>query len=89
MSWWGWAVAAVLLAGAELAFSGWVLLGFAIGAALMALHVATSWPSFLADSLPVSLVAFAVMSLVAWLVLRAVLGVREGQVKRFDHDIND
>ena len=89
MSWWGWAIIAALLAGAELMFSGWILLGFAIGAALMALHVATSWPSFLADSLPYALIAFGALSLVSWLVLRAVLGVREGQVKRFDHDVND
>ena len=89
MSWWAWAIAAVVLAGAELIFTGWVLLGFAIGAALMALHVATSWPPFLVDSLPYALIAFGVLSLASWLVLRAVLGVREGQVKRFDHDIND
>ena len=89
MSWWSWAIIAALLAGAELVFSGWILLGFAIGAALMALHVATSWPSFLADSLPYALIAFGVLSLVSWLVLRAALGVREGQVKRFDHDVND
>ena len=89
MSWWGWAMAAAVLVGAELLFSGWVLLGFAIGAALMALHVATSWPPFLAASLPLSLIAFGVLSLAAWLVLRAALGVREGQVKRIDHDVND
>ena len=89
MSWWGWAVVAAVLAGAELVFSGWVLLGFAVGAALMAVHVATGWPTFFADSLPLSLVVFAVLSLIAWLVLRAALGVREGQVKRFEHDIND
>ena len=89
MTWWGWAIAAVVLAAAELAFTGWILLGFAIGAALMALHAATSWPAFLATSLPVSLLAFAVLSLLAWLALRAVLGVREGQVKRFDRDINE
>ena len=89
MTWWGWALAAIVLAGAELAFSGWILLGFAIGAALMALHVATGWPSLVADSLPLSLVAFAVLSLVAWLALRALLGVRAGQVKTFDRDIND
>ena len=89
MSWWGWAIIAALLAAAELAFSGWILLGFAVGAALMALHVATSWPPFLAGSLPYSLIAFGVLSLASWLVLRSVLGVREGQVKRFDHDINE
>jgi hypothetical protein len=30
-----------------------------------------------------------VVSLVAWLLLRRFLGVYRGQVKTFDHDIND
>jgi hypothetical protein len=30
-----------------------------------------------------------VVSVVAWLVLRRVVGVREGQVKVWDRDIND
>jgi len=32
---------------------------------------------------------FAVCSLVAWLVLRRTMGVRAGQVKVWDRDIND
>ena len=32
---------------------------------------------------------FAVVSLISWLGLRRWLGVREGQVKEFDHDINE
>jgi hypothetical protein len=35
------------------------------------------------------LLLFAVVSLVAWLVIRRAVGVREGQVKVFEHDIND
>ena len=37
----------------------------------------------------VLLLTFAVMSLIAWLALRRILGVRQGQVKTFDSDIND
>ena len=39
------------------------------------------------DPLPAALV-FAVLSLGAWIVLRRVVGVKEGQVKVGDKDIN-
>ncbi|MEO1046683.1 MAG: hypothetical protein AAFX04_14705, partial [Pseudomonadota bacterium] len=42
-----------------------------------------------AGSLPFALLFFAICSLVAWLVLRKVLGVRQGQVKIWDRDINE
>ena len=32
---------------------------------------------------------FAVVSLIAWFVLRKTMGVRRGQVKVWDKDIND
>ena len=35
------------------------------------------------------LLIFAVVSVLAWLVLRRMMGVREGQVKIWDRDIND
>jgi len=40
-------------------------------------------------SLPTTLLVFAVTSLVSWVVLRQVLGIRKGQVKVWDKDIND
>jgi hypothetical protein len=40
-------------------------------------------------SLPALLLVFAVMSVLAWLALRATMGVRAGQVKMWDKDIND
>jgi hypothetical protein len=36
-----------------------------------------------------SLVVFAAISAVAWVVLRQVFGVRKGQLKTFEHDINE
>ena len=44
---------------------------------------------WLGGSLPVLLLVFAVVSLVSWLALRRWVGVYRGQVKTFDHDIND
>jgi hypothetical protein len=38
---------------------------------------------------PALVLIFAVVSVVAWLVLRRMVGVRDGQVKVWDRDIND
>ena len=35
------------------------------------------------------LFVFAVLSVLAWLALRRTMGLREGQVKIWDRDIND
>jgi inner membrane protein len=82
---------ALVLAVVEVLVSGWIFLGFAIGAAVVGLIFAVGGPfaSALAGSLPLTLVVFAVLSLVAWLVLRKAVGVREGQVKIWDRDINE
>jgi inner membrane protein len=37
---------------------------------------------------PVLALVFAVLSLVAWVALRRMVGVKEGQVKMWDKDIN-
>jgi membrane protein implicated in regulation of membrane protease activity len=43
----------------------------------------------LTASLPLLLLVFAVLSVLAWLALRRVMGVRDNQVKVWDRDIND
>lgn len=85
MEWWVWASGAVALAILELLAPGYIFLGFAIGAAVVAVLVALG----LTMTLPVALVVFAVLSAVAFVALRRVLGVRKGQVKVWDRDIND
>jgi membrane protein implicated in regulation of membrane protease activity len=89
--WWVWGAAAVVLAVGEVLLPSYVLLGFAIGAAAVALIMLVGGPFavWLSGSLPVLFLIFAVMSLIAWLSLRRWLGVYSGQVKTFDHDIND
>lgn len=89
--WWVWAVAAILLGIGEVLLPSFVLLGFAVGAAVVALVLLVGGPLavWLAGSLPVLLLAFAVISLLSWLGLRMWLGVRRGQVKTFDRDINE
>ncbi|MCV2881899.1 hypothetical protein [Actibacterium sp. XHP0104] len=83
--WWVWMAGAVVLFILELFAPGYIFLGFAAGAAVAALVV-----GFVAGiSLPQLLVVFAVASLMAWLVMRKVFGLRGGGPKIFDRDIND
>ncbi len=89
--WWVWGVAAVVLAIGEVLIPGFVLLGFAVGAGVVALVLLVGGPLavWLGGSLPILLLVFAVVSLVSWLALRRWAGVYRGQVKTFDRDIND
>ncbi|WP_296426165.1 hypothetical protein [Yoonia sp.] len=89
--WWLWGAAALVLAIGEVLLPSFVLLGFAIGAGLVGIILFVGGPLalWLGASLPMMLLVFAVMSLIAWGGLRQWLGVRRGQVKTFDHDIND
>ncbi|TCP39706.1 NfeD family protein [Rhodovulum marinum] len=83
--WWVWLAAAAGLAILEMLAPAYVFLGFAIGAAA----VGTALWFGLALTWPWLMLVFALVSLVAWLGLRAVLGVRKGQVKVWDRDINE
>ncbi|MBI1170902.1 hypothetical protein GC209_05840 [bacterium] len=84
--WWIWVVAGVILGVLEIVVPGFVFLGFAIGAALTGVLV-------LVGAAPgnVALLAlvFAVLSLIAWIVLRRAVGVTKSQVKVWKDDIND
>ena len=85
-SWWVWVAAGVALGCLEVILPGYIFLGFALGAmgtgALIALGV-------LGAGLAVRLAVFAGLSLAAWLIMRRAFGLRRGQVKLWDRDIND
>jgi membrane protein implicated in regulation of membrane protease activity len=83
--WWVWMAAAVLLLVLEVLAPGFIFLGFAIGAAVVGLWLLAGY----AISWVWLLLIFAVVSLVSWLVLRQVVGVRKGQIKLWDRDINE
>ena len=85
-TWWVWAAASLVLAIIEVLAPGFVFLGFAIGAGAVALILLNTGISF---GLPMLLLIFAALSLIAWLILRRVFARPQGQVKTFDHDIND
>ncbi len=86
LTWWIWLAGALVLAILEVALPGFIFLGFAIGAAITG--VVLLIPGMV-PSLPVLLLIFAVLSLVAWLVLRRMFALPHGQVKTFKHDINE
>jgi membrane protein implicated in regulation of membrane protease activity len=86
--WWVWMVGALALAILEVLAPAQIFLGFAAGAAGVGLALLVGVPG-LSGSIPMLLLVFAVLSLIAWLLIRPLLGVREGQVKHFDHDINE
>lgn len=84
--WWVWMSAALLLATAEVIIPGWIFLGFAIGALAMGVLLLIGVAGL---SLSITLVIFAVLSLIAYIGLRWVFGLKTGQVRTFDGDIND
>lgn len=83
--WWVWMAAAVGLAILEVLAPGFVFLGFAAGAAVTGVLLALG----ISPSGPVLALIFALVSLVAWLVLRKLFALKGGSVKTYDHDIND
>lgn len=83
--WWIWVAAGIVLGILEVLVPGFIFLGFAVGAGVIGLLLALG----IALSVPQLLVTFGLVSLAAWLVLRRVLGLRQGQVKRVHHDINE
>lgn len=83
---WLWLIAALVLAALELLAPGWVFIGLASAVGLMGVLLLTGlWSA----GLPVTLVVTALLSGGAWFILRRIGGVRKGQVRIWDRDIND
>lgn len=91
MAWWVWIVAGCVLGVLELLVPVFVFLGFAVGAVLTGIIEWLALPpaAWMASSLPRHVLVFAVLSLAAWGLLVALFGLKRGQVKRWDRDIND
>ena len=91
-TWWIWLAGSLVLAILEVLAPTHILLGFAIGALVTGglLYIGGA-AVFFASSLPSTLAFFAIVSLVAWLVMRRVFGLRMAAVKTFskEEDIND
>lgn len=91
-TWWVWIAAGLVLGIAEVLIPGYFLfVGFAIGAVLTGGWIGLGLPgsAWMMAGISNSLTVFAVLSLLAWVALRRLVGVRSGQVKIIDRDIND
>lgn len=86
-TWWAWAILALALACLEITVPAFVFLGMAIGAGCVALVMALGGAGVIGA--PLSVLMFAVISLISTLVLRKIFSLPKGQVKTFDGDIND
>jgi inner membrane protein len=82
--WWVWVVVAVGLGVLEVLLPSFIFLGFAIAAVIMAVIVGISGGMGPA----LAILIFAVLALVAWLLLRAKFGTSEKDVKVWRDDIN-
>jgi len=83
--WWAWLAAALALGILEILAPGFIFLGFAVGALVMAVVVAIV-PVL---SVPVALAVFAGLSLISWIVLRIAFKSQSSGARRVTHDIND
>jgi inner membrane protein len=84
-TWWAWVILGFALGVLEVLVPGFIFLGFAIGAVVTGILVGFGVPA----GLPALILIFAVVSVIAWFGLRRTMGIREGQVKIWDRDIND
>lgn len=83
--WWVWGSAGLILAILEVLAPGYIFLGFAAGAFVVAILLALGLTSL---NVPAMLVLFAVISLVAFLALRRIFPHSSGDVKVWEDDIN-
>ena len=84
--WWVWMSGALILATLEVLIPGYIFLGFAIGAGVMGLLILLGVS---ATGQALTLVIFAVLSLISYLAMRKYFGLKTGQVKLWDTDINE
>lgn len=86
-NWWVWAVASLAFVILEMLAPGYIFLGFAVGAAAVA--VLAAFGALGALSLPVVLAGFAVASLIGYLAVRRFVPGSRGNAKIWDRDINE
>lgn len=82
--WWVWACAALGLAILEVLAPGFIFLGIAGGAAIMALITLLPFEM----GLPLSLALFGILSMGSWWVLKRVFKPADDQTRIVHEDIN-
>ena len=83
--WWVWICVALGLGVIELLAPGFIFLGFSIGALIMAGIVAL----FAISNTAALLAVFAVLSLVAWILLKAAFRKQSSGARIVTRDINE
>ena len=83
---WVWLIAAFVLAIAETVLPGFILLGFAIGAAITAVAL---FLGLLGGSIGWILLVFAVGSAIGWVALRKLFTLPGQKPKIWRRDINE
>ena len=83
---WVWVAGGIVLGFLEMLLPGFVLLGFALGAVLVGLIL---WTGLIALSLPMMLLIAALVAAATWFIARRLAGVRAGQTRIWDRDINE
>lgn len=87
--WWIWIALALVLGIVEILLPSFFFLGFSLGALAVGLTLALA-PGLLAGvSVGATIALFAMLSLVAWLLLRFVFRRQSSGRKIFTKDIND
>ena len=83
--WWVWVCIALALGVVELLAPGFIFLGFAIGAIIMAAIVAF----FGISNAPALLALFSILSLLAWIALRLAFRNQSSGARIVTRDINE
>lgn len=83
--WWVWICIALALGVIELLAPGFIFLGFGLGALVMAGIVALT--SF--SNIPALLATFAILSLIAWIALKAAFRKQSSGARIVTRDINE
>lgn len=83
---WLWISAGLVVALIELLLPGYLFIGTALALVAMGgLLLAGLWTGGLAGALVVT----GLLSIIAWVLLRRLMGVQRDQVRIWDRDIND
>ena len=84
-TWWAWVAFGIIFMLLELMMPSYLFLGFGLGAIVTGITLALG----ITMSAQYLMLLFALASLIRWILLRQFFKLPKGNVKTFDHDIND
>ena len=84
-TWWAWVAFGIIFMLLELMMPSYLFLGFGLGAIVTGITLVLG----ITMSAQYLMLLFAIASLISWILLRQFFKLPKGNVKTFDHDIND